>query len=180
MSSRPDTYRILVAGDEEVGFGYCEKLLDKKLADPREIAKKALEKAWPKDEWTKHITVSRQGRITTLELDLELHGPWVWELYSTLEPRDYFRRFAGIVFCADPERENLPSEVFNFLDSVNIHVGHQLPSIMIVDRSQKLAKGQTEALRGIAENLSIPIFFIKLSISENIEDSFRNLVAMIE
>jgi hypothetical protein len=175
VSSRPDTYRILVAGDEEVGFSYCEKLMDKKLADPREIAKKSLEKPWPKDEWTRHITVSREGRITTLELDLELHGPWVWELYSTLEPRDYFRRFTGIVFCADPERENLPSEISNFLDSVGIHIGHQLPTIMIVDRSKKLVKGQTDALREIAENLSIPISFVNLNTGENIEDSFRSL-----
>jgi hypothetical protein len=179
VSSRPDTYRILVAGDEEVGFSYCEKLLDQKLEDPREIAKKSLEKPWPKDEWTKHITVSKEGRITTLELDLELHGPWVWELYSTLEPRDYFRRFAGILFCANPERENLPSEISNFLDSVNIHVGHQLPTIMIVDRSKKLLKGQTDALRVIADGISIPLFFIRLNTGENIEDSFRSLAKEI-
>jgi hypothetical protein len=179
MSSRPDTYRILVAGDEEVGFSYCEKLLDKKLADPREIAKRSLEKPWPKDEWIKHLTISNEGRITTLELDLELHGPWVWELYATLEPRDYFRRFTGIVYCANPERESLPSEISNFLDSVAIHVGRQLPIIVIVDRSQKLVKGQTDALRKIAENLAIPLFFIRLSTGENIEDSFRSLVAMV-
>jgi hypothetical protein len=175
VSSRPDTYRVLVAGDEEVGFSYCEKLLDKKLVDPREIAKKSLEKPWPKDEWVRHITVSKAGKITTLELDLELHGPWVWELYGTLEPRDYFRRFTGIVFCANPERENLPSEISNFLDSVSIHIGHPVPTIMIVDRSQKLVKGQTDALRAIAESLNIPIFFINLSTGENIEDSFRML-----
>jgi hypothetical protein len=175
VSSRPDTFRILVAGDEELGFGFCEKLLDKKLADPREVAKKSLERPWPKDEWIKHSTIMKDGVITTLELDLELHGAWVWELYSALEPRDYFRRFSGIVLCADATRANLPSELSNFMDSINIHVGHKLPTIMIVDRSKGLAKGQSSALRDIAKNLSVPIFFINLNTGENIDTAFRNL-----
>ena len=179
MSSRPDTYRILVAGDEELGFSFCEKLLNKKLADPRELAKKSLERPWPKDEWVKHTTIMKDGVIFTLELDLELHGAWVWELYNALQPRDYFRRLTGIVLCADPARANLPSELSNFLDSVNIHVGHPLPTIMIVDRSSRLMKGQTEALREIAKTLSVPVFFIKLSTGENIDESFKSLAMEI-
>jgi hypothetical protein len=50
LSSRPDTYRILVAGDEELGFSYCVKLLDKSLIDPRSVAKESLVEVWPKDE----------------------------------------------------------------------------------------------------------------------------------
>ncbi|MBA7584457.1 hypothetical protein ES708_26412 [subsurface metagenome] len=175
MSSRHDTYRILVAGDEELGFSFCVKLLDRTLADPRELAKKSLEKPWPEDEWTKHTTVSKDGDITTLELDLELHGPWVWELYNALEPKDYFRRFAGVILCADPTREHLPSQLSNLIDSVNIHVGHPIPAIIIVDRSRKLVKGQTDALRKIAEGLGIPIFFIRLNTGENIEKAFKSL-----
>ncbi len=175
MSSRLDTYRILVAGDEELGFSFCVKLLDRTLADPRELAKKSLEKPWPEDEWTKHTTVSKDGNITTLELDLELHGPWGWELYNALEPKDYFRRFAGVILCADPTREHLPSQLSNLIDSVNIHVGHSLPTIIIVDRSRKLVKGQTDALRKIAEVLGLPIFFIRLNTGENIEKAFKSL-----
>ena len=175
MSSRPDTYRILVAGDEELGFSFCAKLLDRTLTDPRELAKKSLEKPWPEDEWTKHTTVSKDGDITTLELCLELHGPWVWELYDTLKPRDYFRRFAGVILCADPTREHLPSVLSNVIDSVNIHVGHPIPTIIIVDRSRKLVKGQTKALRQIAEGMGLPIFFIRLNTGENIEKAFKSL-----
>jgi len=175
VSSRPDTYRILVAGDEELGFSFCVKLLDRTLADPRELAKKSLKKPWPEDEWTKHTTVSKDGDITTLEIDLELHGPWVWELYNALEPKDYFRRFAGVILCADPTREHLPSNLSNLIDSVNIHVGHSLPAIIIVDRSRKLVKGQTDALRQIAKNLGLPIFFIRLNTGENIEKAFKSL-----
>ena len=175
MSSRPDTYRILVAGDEELGFSFCAKLLDRTLIDPRELAKKSLKKPWPEDEWTKHTTVSKDGNITTLELDLELHGPWVWELYDTLEPRDYFRRFSGVVFCANPDRENLPSEISNFLDSVTIHVGGKLPTIIIIDRSRKMVKGQTNALRQIAESFSVPIYFIRLNTGENMEKAIKSL-----
>ncbi|MFW9956672.1 MAG: hypothetical protein ACFFCT_01260 [Candidatus Odinarchaeota archaeon] len=175
MSSRPDTFKVLVAGDEELGFCFCEKLLDKKLANPREVAKKSLERPWPKDEWTKHSTIMKDGVITTLELDLELHGAWVWELYSALEPRDYFRRFSGVILCADAMRINLPSELSNFMDSVSIHVGHQLPTIMIVDRSKRLAKGQTDALRDIAKTLSVPIFFVNLYTGDNIDVAFKKL-----
>jgi len=175
LSSRPDTYRILVAGDEELGFSFCEKLLDRNLSDPRAIARQSLEEPWPKDEWTKHMTVSNEGVITTLELDLELHGPWVWELYNALEPRDYFRRFAGLVYCADPGRENLPSELSNFIESVRIHVGLKMPSIMIVDRSRKWQKGQMDALRELAETLEISIYFITLDTGENVQEAFKAL-----
>lgn len=179
MSSRPEVYRILVAGDEELGFSLCAKLLDENLTDPRTLAKESLEEPWPEDEWTKLISVSQDEVITTFELDLELHGPWVWELYNTLEPRDYFRRFSGVVLCADPFRETLPSELSNLMNSIDIHVGHRLPVIMVVDRSKKLLKGQTAALREIAETLSIPIMFIRLNTGENIEKAFKSLTEEI-
>ncbi|TFH01238.1 MAG: hypothetical protein E4H14_18800 [Candidatus Thorarchaeota archaeon] len=175
MSSRPDTYRILVAGDEELGFSYCAKLLDISLTDPRSIAKESLVELWPKDEWTKHTTVSKEGVITTLELDLELHGAWVWEIYNTLEPKDYFKRFSGLIVCADPTREHLHAELSNLIDSVNIHIGYPIPTIIIVDRSSKLVKGQADSLRQLAESLVVPIFFIKLNTGENIEKAFKSL-----
>lgn len=175
MSSRPDTYRILVAGDEELGFSYCAKLLDRTLTDPRGIAKKSLHEMWPKDEWTKHTTVSKGGAITTLEIDLELHGAWVWEIYNTLEPKDYFKRFSGMILCADPTREHLHAELSNFIDSVNIHIGYPIPTIIVVDRSKKLPKGQTDALRQMAEGLIIPIFFINLNTGEKIETAFKSI-----
>lgn len=172
-------YRILIAGDEELGYCLCAKSLDRDLVDPRKIAKESLEEEWPKDEWTKHVTVSHEGLIATLELNLELHGPWVWELYETLEPRDYFRRFAGVVLCADPTRETLPSELSNLMETVNLYVGHPLPTIMVVDRSQKMVKGQIASLREIAETLSVPIFFIRLNTGENIEKAFKSLASEI-
>ena len=179
LSSRQEVYRILIAGDEELGYCLCAKSLDRDLTDPRTIARESLEEEWPQDEWTKHVTVSHEGLIATLELDLELHGPWVWELYQTLEPRDYFRRFAGVVLCADSTRETLPSELSNLMETVNLHVGHPLPTIMVVDRSRKLVKGQTTALREIADTLSVPIFFIHLNTGEYIEKAFKNLATKI-
>ncbi|TFG97648.1 hypothetical protein E4H12_08070 [Candidatus Thorarchaeota archaeon] len=175
MSSRPDTYRILVAGDEELGFSFCAKLLDTSLQDPRSIAKESLAEMWPKDEWTKHTTISKNGKITTLEIDLELHGAWVWEIYNTLEPKDYYKRFSGLIHCANPTREHLGSELSNFIESVYIHIGCPIPTIIIVDRSIKLVKGQTDSLRQLAESLVVPIFFIKLNTGENIETAFKSI-----
>ena len=174
MSSRPDTYRVLVAGDEELGFSYCAKLLDKTLIDPRSVAKESLGEISPKDEWTKHTTVSKDGTITTLEIDLELHGA-PWEIYDTLEPKDYFKRFSGLIVCADPTREHLHAELSNLIDSVNIHIGYPIPTIIIVDRSIKLVKGQTDSLRQLAESLVVPIFFIRLNTGENIEEAFKSI-----
>jgi hypothetical protein len=179
LSSRPEVHRILVAGDEELGFSLCAKLLDRNLTDPRTLARESLESEWPEDEWIKLVSVIDEGVVTTYELDLELHGPWVWELYSTLEPRDYFRRFSGVVLCADPFRETLPSELSNLMSSVELHVGHPLPTIMVVDKSKKLLKGQTAALREIAEKLSVPIMFIRLNTGENIEKAFKSLTEEI-
>jgi hypothetical protein len=179
VSSRKEVYRILIAGDEELGFGFCAKSLNRDLTDPRTVAKESLEAEWPKDEWIKHTTVSHEGLIATLELDLELHGPWVWELYETLEPRDYFRRFSGVVLCADPTRETLPSELSNLMETIKLHVGQTLPAVIVVDRSQKLVKGQTAALRDIAETLSVPIFFIRLNTGENIDKAIKHLATRI-
>ena len=179
VSSRPEVYRILIAGDEELGYCLCAKALDRDLTDPRKLAKESLEEEWPKDEWIKHTTVSHEGLIATLELNLELHGPWVWELYETLKPRDYFRRFAGVVLGADPTRETLPAELSNLMETISLHVGHPLPTIMVVDRSRKLVKGQTASLREIAETLSIPIFFIRLNTGENIEKAINSLASKI-
>ena len=179
MSSRQEVYRILIAGDEELGFSFCAKSLDRDLIDPRTVARESLESEWPKDEWTKHITVSHYGLIATLELDLELHGPWVWELYETIEPRDYFRRFAGLVLCANPMRETLPSELSNLMEMITLHVGQPLPTAMVVDRSKKLLKGQIEALRSIAETLNVPIFFIHLKTGENIDKALKSVATRI-
>lgn len=153
--------------------------MDRDLTDPRTLAKESLEDEWPKDEWIKLESVMDEGIVTTYELDLELHGPWVWELYSTLEPRDYFRRFSGVVLCADPFRETLPSELSNLMRTIEIHVGHPLPTIMIVDKSKKLVKGQTAALREIAETLAVSIMFINLNTGKNIEKAFKSLTEEI-
>jgi hypothetical protein len=179
VSSRPQTYRIIVGGNEELGFGFCAKLLDRSLPDPKTAAKESLEDPWPEDEWTKLVTISVDEKITTLEIDMELHGPWVWELYSTLEPRDYFRRFDGVIYCADPSRSHLPAEISNFMESVSIHTGKQLPAMIIVDRSRRWEKGQVDALREMAESLDLPIEFIRLNTGENIESSFKALAKRV-
>ncbi|TFF96930.1 hypothetical protein EU546_00190 [Candidatus Thorarchaeota archaeon] len=179
LTSRLETYRIVVAGDEELGYSLCAKLLNRDLADPRSLAKESLSEPWPEDEWTKLVTFSQEGKFTTVELDLELHGPWVWELYETLQPKDYFSRFSGVVLCANPDREHLPAELSNLMDSVNLHVGRQLPTIMIVDRSRRLVKGQIANLRSVAESLEVPIFFVRLSTGENIVEAFKHLASEV-
>ncbi|MHA2025777.1 MAG: hypothetical protein ACW98U_07730 [Candidatus Thorarchaeota archaeon] len=144
MSSRPEVHRILVAGDEELGFSLCAKLLDRNLTDPRTLARESLESEWPEDEWIKLVSVIDEGVVTTYELDLELHGPWVWELYSTLEPRDYFRRFSGVVLCADPFRETLPSELSNLMSSVELHVrNYSRDKQQLLGRSQRNSQSQS-------------------------------------
>ena len=61
------------------------------------------------------------------------------------------------------------------METINLHVGHPLPTIMVVDRSRKLVKGQTDALREIADTLSVPIYFIRLNTGENIDKAFKDL-----
>ena len=59
LSSRPEVHRILIAGDEELGYSLCAKLLDRNLTDPRTLAKESLEEPWPEDEWTKLMSISK-------------------------------------------------------------------------------------------------------------------------
>jgi hypothetical protein len=175
MSSKYETYRIVVAGDEELGLSLCAKLMDRKLPDPRKYAKKSLTERWPKDEWTKLVTVLVKGTVITVELDIELHGPWVWELYGVMEPRDYFRRFDGAVLCANPHRLNLASELANFLNSLDIYVGHRVPAVIIADGSRPIGGNESRILKSAAEQTSLPLSIVNLTTGENVESVFRRI-----
>ena len=63
MSSEFDTYKILIAGDQELGFSLCAKFIDRKLVDPRMLALESLAHEWPEDEWRKIVSVSFASNI---------------------------------------------------------------------------------------------------------------------
>lgn len=175
VSSRLETYRILVAGDEEMGFSICTKLTDRKIVDPKTVAKKVLTDEWPRDEWTKLVTLSLDGAIVTIELDIELHGPWVWELYNVMQPRDYFRRFAGVVLAANPKRSDSFWNIPSFVESLDTHLGHRIPLLVVSDETPEMTKKEKKSVEDMAGQLSIPAVFVNLKTGENLESVFKRL-----
>lgn len=167
MSSIQDTYKVLVAGDEESGYILCNRIIDRELTDPRKIAIESLTKDWPEDEWTKFVSVSSHGKITTIELDLELHGPWVWELYNVMEPRDYFRRFEAAIITVDPNKPDAMTHIPTLIESIDTHIGQRIPMIILLDTSPGISRAREKAVRDMAKQLEIP--FVKTDVSSGID-----------
>lgn len=166
---------MLIAGDEASGYSICAKLVDKDLPDPRSLAVQSLSKDWPPDEWTKFYSVSLSGRISTVELDLELHGPWVWELYNVMEPQDYFRRFDAAVVCANPKRADSLANVSTFVDSMRHHLNRKIPMFLVVDLSLKPSKDEIEIVRQMGVDLDMAFEQVSISDGKNIEGLFKTL-----
>ncbi len=175
LSSIADTYKVLIAGDEASGYSICAKLVDKDLPDPRSLAMQSLSKDWPPDEWTKFYSVSLSGKISTVELDLELHGPWVWELYNVMEPQDYFRRFDAAVVCANPKRADSLANVSTFVDSMRHHLDRRIPMFLVVDLSLKPSKNEIELVRQMGVELDMAFEQVSVSDGKNIESLFKTL-----
>ncbi|MDF1540824.1 MAG: hypothetical protein P1Q69_18145 [Candidatus Thorarchaeota archaeon] len=179
MSSISDTYKVLIAGDEEYGFAICTRLIDRELTNPRTLAVEALSKDWPHDEWIKFITLSSVGFMTTIELDLELHGPWVWELYNVMEPRDYFRRFDGAVIVANPRKPDAMSYIPPLVESIDTHLGHRIPMMMMVDTSPGLSSDEIACVEELANQLDILFAPTDISAESNLDEVFKELAFRI-
>ncbi|MFW9908030.1 MAG: hypothetical protein ACFFEF_05605 [Candidatus Thorarchaeota archaeon] len=180
MSSIRDTYKIIVAGDEESGYSFCTRLMDRQLPDPRKVALESLSKDWPKDEWVKFITLSSKGTVFTMELDLELHGPWIWELYNVMDPRDYFRRFAAAVICANPKRPESLIHIPSFIESMDTHIGKRIPMVLIIDSSQHISKNELKPVEEIALQMEIPFRKVSIETGDNLDNVLKELAIRIQ
>ncbi|MFW9979990.1 MAG: hypothetical protein ACFFEJ_18050 [Candidatus Thorarchaeota archaeon] len=179
MSSVADTYKVLVAGDEETGYSLCLRLTDKDIVDPRVQAVESLSRDWPKDEWTKFYTVSLEGKISTVKLDLELHGPWVWELYNVMDPKDYFRRFDGAIICGNPKRPDSLGVISSLIESIESNIAAKIPIIIIVDSTNELKEKEIAPFEEVANSLNIAFVAVNIQNGKNIEDVFKNLARVI-
>jgi len=179
MSSIRDKYKVLIAGDEETGFSICLRLTDKQIAEPRAQALESLTREWPKDEWTKFYTVSEDGVISTVELDLELHGPWVWELYNVMDPSDYFRRFDGAVICGNPKRPDSLGVISSLIESIESNIVTKIPIIIVVDSSTGLKSREIAPFEEIAKALDTAFTTVNVHDGSNIEMVFKNLARSI-
>ena len=179
MSSEFETYKILIAGDQELGFSLCARFIDRKLVDPRMLALESLAEDWPEDEWRKLVSVSLAGNIHTLELHLELHGPWVWTLYGVMEPRDYFRRFEAAIIAADPRHTDSYTHLPSFIESIGAHIGGTIPMIVIADTSEGLTSAQLDNVADMAKQLDLPFVKVNIQTGENVETVFKKMAQII-
>ncbi len=179
MSSVADTYKVLIAGDEETGYSMCLRLTDKSIINPRSQAMESLTREWPKDEWTKFYTVSLGSEITTIKLDLELHGPWVWELYNVMDPTDYFRRFNGAVICGNPNRPDSLGVISSLIESIESNITSKIPIIILIDSGAVVSKDSIEPFQTLAESLNIALVTADIQNGTHIEETFKNLAKII-
>jgi len=83
-------------------------------------------------------------------------------LYSVMEPRDYFRRFEAAIITADPKKPDAMIHIPNLIDSVDTHIGHRIPMIILLDTSQEYSRARINSVRDMAMQLEIP--FIKTDV----------------
>ncbi len=179
MSSLHDTYKVIVAGDEICGYSLCLRLCDKSISDPHFTARESLSRDWPRDEWTKFYTLSRAGEISTVELDLELHGPWVWELYNVMEPMDYFRRFDGAVICGNPRRPDSLGIISSLYESIDNYTTGKVPTLIFVDLGNDLRQSDAQEFRELAMKLDVDFRAFDMMIDESVEELFKTLATTI-
>ncbi len=175
MTSEIDTLKILVAGDIEIAFSLCTKLVNMGLKAVRSQASSQLEREFPKDEWEKYFTLSIGGAIHTLKLDLELHGPWIWELYSVMEPRDYFRRFDAAVLAVDPHHMESFNRIPSFIQSLETHIGTRIPLLLICDISEEINEDERIIFEQMAILLESKYEYVDIETGENLESAFRKI-----
>ncbi|TFG13853.1 hypothetical protein EU537_05175 [Candidatus Thorarchaeota archaeon] len=180
MSSEHDRYKVLVAGDSILGYGLCAKLTNDSLRYPRKLAEKALASDWPEAEWTKFMSVSIDGEITTMELDLELHGPWVWELYNVMEPRDYYRRFDAALLAVNPRNLDSFTHIPEFIDAIHAHSGRMIPIVLVGDSSLEMTEEEVKKIVELGEQLDLPVRLANIVTGENIDQVFRELAVDIQ
>jgi hypothetical protein len=98
----------------------------------------------PRDEWVTKLTVNLEGESVPIELTVEIHGPWVWDLYNVIPPREYFRRFAGIVLVADLSRDDSLRDLARFVQSFDSYTAGGAPAVLIHDQSRHYGKRELQ------------------------------------
>jgi hypothetical protein len=89
----------------------------------------------PRDEWATKLAVRIVSKTVPVELIVEIHGPWVWDLYRVISPREYFRRFAGIVMVADLSRDDSVRDLIRFVQSFDSYTAGRAPAVLLYDQS---------------------------------------------
>lgn len=180
MSSEHDRYKVIVAGDTELGYSLCAKLTNESIRHPRRLAAQALARDWPEVEWTKFMSVSVHGEITTMELDLELHGPWVWELYNVMQPRDYYRRFDAALIVANPRDPDSFAHIPELLEAIRAHIDGQIPTFLVGESSLDLSDEERKRIIELGILLDLPVKMANVETGDNIDQVFRELAIDIQ
>jgi hypothetical protein len=95
----------------------------------------------PKDEWVIHLPVDTGNRVVNTELVLEIHGPFVWELYDIIPPREYFGRYAGIVMVGDIVQEDSLRDLARFIEVFDSYGTSATPAVLVYESSGDQRRG---------------------------------------
>ncbi|MEM2142898.1 MAG: hypothetical protein QXS20_03320 [Candidatus Thorarchaeota archaeon] len=174
VSSEYQTFRFVVAGDLEAGFVLCTRFVGAELAGP-EAVRELLSRRWPMDEWSRLVTVMEGGRVTTVKADVELHGPWVWDLYSVMDPHDYFRRFDGAALCVSTDRPESFSEAVVFFEAFEQHTEQGTPSVLAVASQQALTGSVMAEIEKLSKQYGLQMIQVDLNSGKNVQSVFRTL-----
>ena len=114
-----------------------------------------------------------------MELDLELHGPWIWELYNVMDPTDYFRRFNAAVICGNPSRPDSLGVISSLIESIESNITSKIPIVILIDSGDVTSKESIDPFQTLAESLNIALVTVNIEDGTNIEDTFKNLAMII-
>lgn len=136
MRKTRNRYRIVVAGDPWMAYRLCVCFAENRVIRAREMPPEYKASGLPKDEWIKTLLVDTQNQTVRVELVVELHGPWIWDLYNVVSPSDYFGRFAGVIMVVNLRTQGLVRDMARLVLSIDSFTQTRRPAVLVYDASQ--------------------------------------------
>jgi hypothetical protein len=140
----PKRFRVVVVGEPSTCFRLCVSFVEGRVVSDKENPREDSMSGLPRDEWLTKLTVDLEGESVPIELTVEIHGPWVWDLYNVIAPREYFRRFAGIVMVADLSRDDSLRDLVRFVQSFDSYTAGGAPAVLVYDQSRHYGKRELD------------------------------------
>jgi len=140
-------FRVVVVGEPDSCFRYCILSTEGRIVSGKNKQSENSVSGLPRDEWVAHLSVDVGTGAVTAELNLEIHGPWVWELYDIIPPREYFERYAGVIMVGDISRIDSLRDLARFIQVFDSYGAGIKPAVLVFDSSGHNARDELRPAR---------------------------------
>lgn len=172
-------FRVVVVGEPESCLRFCALSAEGKRVSDVNMEPKDSLSGLSRDEWVTHLSVETEPRVVTVELILEIHGPWVWELYGIISPHEYFGRYAGIVMVGDIAQADSLRELARFVEVFDSYGVAPKPAVLIYDSPSRQSRGELCLARQIFIPRFVRIARVDFRTGEGITRSLQWIAAKV-